>query len=355
MEIKFKPFDCASQLEQQRALFKESFPETEGDVIQQEDHYFWKFQSFPNDVKSWEYIATIEDEFAGYYAALPYRYKIGDKTTHVGMVCDVMTSPSFRGKGIFTKLGSYATTELSKVVPFIMGYPIRKEVIPGHLKIGWQIPFQLPLYMKFLRLNALLKSKNLGFLSPVANLCIRMYNLIVHTKTNNTYNYKVTDNIDEVKGYDEFVNKWLSSVQNALLKYADFARWRYGAPERKYQFLLVYNSVGEMVGFVSFRKIIKESVPSYGILDYMVLPESADCYGYINKILAHQAKEDKVEAIMTMMSKYSAEKYCFCKNGFFKSPFVFELIIKNLTKDFSEKDLFNEKDWHLMWVDSDDL
>lgn len=355
MDIKFEPFDYTSQLVQQRKLFQDSFPETEGEAIQHNEHYFWKFQSFPNEVKSWEYVAKIEDEFAGYYAALPYRYKIGSKTTPVGMVCDVMTSPNFRGKGIFTKLGRYSTSELSKNVPFTMGYPIRKEVIPGHLKIGWKIPFSLPLYMKFLRLNALLKSKKLGFLAPIANLCVNIYNLIVHTKINKSYSYTVADNIDDVKDYDDFVNKWLNVVQNALIKDQDFARWRYGAPERKYQFLSVYNSVGEMTGFVSFRKIIKEGVPSYGILDYMVLPESNDCHGFIINTLTRIAKKDQVEAMMAMMSKYAATNYQLCKNGFFRSPFVFELIIKNLTKEFSEKDLFNENNWHLMWVDSDDL
>ena len=87
----------------------------------------------------------------------------------------------------------------------------------------------------------------------------------------------------------------------------------------------------------------------------MVLPEHKDCYGLVNKVLINCAKKEKVEAIMTMMSKNSASEYQLYKNGYFKSPFVFQLIIKNLTKEFSDKELFNEKNWHLMWVDSDDL
>lgn len=355
MELSFSPFDYKANLPQQRDLFKDCFPETNGEVIQEDIHYMWKFHSFPNSVPSWEYACYANFEMVGYYAALPYRYKIGEKFTEVGMVCDVMTSSKLRGKGIFTKMGTYSTNELSVVVPFTMGYPIRKEVIPGHLKVGWKIPFNLPLYMKFIRLNTLLKSKKLGFLAPLANVCISLYNGIIKTGSNKKYSFKLSTNINDVKDYDAFTKEWSTSVPNALVKDLPFAIWRYGAPGRSYQFLSIYNETGVMIGFVSFRKIIKERVPSFGILDYMVLPDYKDCHGLINEVLINCAKKENVEAIMTMMSKGSAAEYQLYKNGFFKSPFVFQLIIKNLTLEFSDKMLFNEKNWHLMWVDSDDL
>ena len=236
-----------------------------------------------------------------------------------------------------------------------MGYPIRREVIPGHLKVGWKIPFSMPLYMKFIRLDTVLRNRKLGFLSPFANALIRIYNGIVKSRLNKKYSVRHTTNINDVKDYDTFTKEWSTSVPNALIKDLPFAIWRYGAPERSYQFLSIYNETGGMIGFVSFRKIIKEGVPSFGIVDYMVLPDCKDCHGLINRFLTCYAKAQKVEAIMTMMSRGSAVEYQLCKNGFFKSPFVFQLIIKNLTHQFSDEILLNEKNWHLMWVDSDDL
>jgi len=355
MELSFSHFDSTENLVQQRDLFKDCFPETNGEIIQKDIYYMWKFHSFPNIVSSYEYASYLESEMVGYYAAIPYRYKIGEKVTPVGMVCDVMTSSKYRGKGIFTKMGNYSTGELSTVVPFTMGYPIRKEVIPGHLKVGWKIPFSIPLYIKFIRLNSLLKARGLVFLSPMANAFISVYNFFVIGKINKKYTYNLSTNITDVKDYDAFAKKWSSSLPNALIKDLPFSIWRYGAPEKNYQFLSVYSKEAKMIGFVSFRKIIKEGIPSFGILDYMVLPEFEDCHGLINSILINCAKKNKVEAIITMMSKYSATKYQLFKNGYFKSPFVFQLIIKNLTHDFSDDVLFNEKNWHLMWVDSDDL
>lgn len=355
-ELELKSFDYIHNLAEQRELFKDCFPETNGDPIQGDKHYFWKFHSFPSEIKSWEYAAWFDKEIVGYYAALPYIYKIGNEVVNVGMVCDVMTSSKFRGKGIFTKLGHYSTDELAAAhIPFIMGYPIRKEVIPGHLKVGWKSPFTLPLYMKFIRLNTLLKSKKIEFIVPFANLFIGLYNWFTRTKTSSELTYTLSENIEDVKEYEVFTKEWNDSVPNALIKDFKFAKWRYSAPERKYNFLSIYDKKGKMIGFVSFRKIFKEGVPSYGILDYMVLPNHSGCYGLVNKVLSNCAKTDNVEIIMTMMSKYSASKYQLLKNGFFKSPYVFQLIIKNLTNEFYDETLFKEKNWHLMWVDSDDL
>jgi hypothetical protein len=38
----------------------------------------------------------------------------------------------------------------------VTGYPIRPEVIPGHLKVGWSIVAKLPVYVKVVRTDALL-------------------------------------------------------------------------------------------------------------------------------------------------------------------------------------------------------
>lgn len=355
MELILSNFDYTKNLSQQRALFKDCFPETDGEAIQGDVHYRWKFHSFPNEPNSWEFASYIGSEMVGYYAALPYCYKIGNKRTKVGMVCDVMTSSKHRGKGIFTQMGRYSTQELAYKVPFIMGYPIRKEVIPGHLKIGWKIPFSLPLYMKFIRLNSFLASKNVGFMAPLANFLISVYNNLLKTKSKQKYSNHISSNIEDVVGYDDFSKEWENSLPNALIKDLPFALWRYRAPERTYNFLSIYNPKEKMVGFVSFRKILKLGVPSYGILDYMVLPGYEDCHGLINKVLSDCAKKENVDAIMTMMSKYSARTYRLCKNGFLRSPFGFKLIIKNLTNEFPSEALFDEKNWHLMWVDSDDL
>lgn len=355
MELSFSQFNYEDNLDKQRKLFIDCFPETKGDEIQSKEHYMWKFHSAPNLIQSWEFAAFYNNEITGYYAAIPYKYNIGKRIAVVGMVCDVMTSSLHRGKGIFTKMGKYSTQELSNKVPFTIGFPIRKEVIPGHIKVGWNIPFSMPLYIKFIRLDSLLKNKNLKFLIPFANIAIKTYNYLISSKISSKYSVNIKTDIREIDGYESFTKEWSESVPNSLVKDMPFTVWRYGAPKRVYKFLSITNIEGKLVGFVSFRNILKEGIPSYGILDYMVLPGFKDCHGIINKAITESAKRDNVEAILVMMSKTSALNYKLLRNGYFKSPFSFKLIIKNLTSEFSDEQLFNEKNWHLMWVDTDDL
>ena len=351
MDLEYQQFDFKKDLEKQRDLFGDAFSEVEDKSI---ELYNWQFHQFPNNINSFEYCSYINDEMVGYYAAIPYRYKILDSFTDVGMVCGVMTSSKHRGKGIFTQMGKYATTELAKSVPFTTGYPIRKAVIPGHLKVGWKIAFELPLYMKFIKSNSLLKSKGISFGSFLVNPILSLYNYFCKSKSRYNYESLYYADISQIKGYDEFLNNWVVSVPNALIKDFSFASWRYGCPGKTYQFLVIKLN-NKIVGFSSFCSIVKEGVPSFCLLDLMILPDHFDCIGYLFGNLSKKAKLEGVEAIMFMMSKYSAKKYRVIRNGFIKSPFKFSLIIKNLTNHFSDAILFKEENWHLMWVDSDDL
>lgn len=354
--LRFEIFDSKKNLEEQRRLFKDCFPETDGDPIQGKEHYMWKFHSFPIEGdKSWEYATYIGDEMVGYYAAIPYRYKIGNIHTSVGMVCDVMTSSHHRGQGIFTKLGRYSTGELANHVPITMGYPIRKPVIPGHLKVGWKIAYEMPLYMKFLKFNSILASKHVGFLAYVMNPFLSIYNWVVKIGGDKSFVCKVFTRIGDVEGYSDLVEKWRKELPNTLDKNLDFSRWRYGAPNRNYFFIGSYNKSGVLVGFSACRYVIRESVPSLCILDYIVLKNYRSCLGSIMSRLTSLAKEMGAEVLMTMMSRVSASNYQLIRSGFIMSPFKFYLIIKNLNNKLADDELYDERKWHLMWVDCDDL
>ena len=357
MELQFKQFDKNSELKKQRELFIDCFPENVGTAVIEEKHYNWKFHSFPNVTPSYEYVSYDKENMVGYYAAIPYRYKINNKNTPVAMVCDVMTSSKLRGKGIFTKLGGYSVNQLkNEGLPFCTGYPIRKEVIPGHLKVGWKIAFELPLYIKLLKANGILKKKKLSLLSMFINPFLSLYHfiLLIHFKNKSDYSVKIYNKIDEIEGIETFTSEWSKQIPNALIKDNSFLMWRFNAPERFYNFIVVRKKAS-ILGFVAARKIIKEEIPSLAIIDWMVLNDNAMVNFLLNKNVHLFAKNNEMEVILTMMSKSSANNLNLFRNGFLKSPYKFYLIVKNLTGEFSDEILLNEKNWHLMWIDSDDL
>ena len=357
MELTFKEFDLNTQIEQHRELFAKCFPEVYNTdplyVSHYERTFFHQYHSFPSSVKSFQYVAMLGDEMVGYYGVLPYTYLINGQLVQSGMVGGVMTSPNYRKMGIFVKLGNFAShhQKLSGA-SFNHTFPIRKAVMPGFIKKGWDIIFELPLYIRFLKLNALLKSKNLSLLMPLLNPIIHLYNFLLKRKDNADFEVKVFNKTEHMIGYDDFINKYYKSVSNTLMKDRAFIQWRYGTPGKEYFFFCAYKG-DSLMGLVSVCSIVREGVPSYGIVDFMVVDKK--CLPNLHNAVFTQAKISQKEAVMMMMSKTSARKYKLTKNAYLKSPFKFNLIFKNLNQQFSKEELSNEDNWHLMFVDSDDL
>ncbi|NUM80265.1 GNAT family N-acetyltransferase [bacterium] len=354
----FQPFDASKNLDEQRELFVACFPENQNTSSVSKEHYQWKFHTFPAKPHSYEFCGYDQSKMVSYYAALPYRYSIHGEEQLCGMVCDVMTHPNMRGKGVFTKIGHYSTDQLKQLgIDFTSGYPIRPEVIPGHLKVGWKIVFKLPIYIQFYRFNAVFKSKNLSFLSPFANIataCWRLLLKIFERKFGGTFEIIDQNHINKIPGYDSFFEQWKKNIPNALFKTPDFLYWRTHAPGSEYDIILLRDKSG-LIGFCLTRFTALEKIPCVAILDWMLLEGKDRARFSLNRALYSLVRRYRAEAVVTMMSPYWAERYGLWKLGFIRSPYAFSMIIKKLNDRISDEKLYNEKDWHLMWIDSDDL
>jgi hypothetical protein len=361
MELTFRRFDHESNLTEQRSLFQNSFPEGVGTSAETPEHYYWKFQSFPGKIKSYEYGAWARETktLVGYYAALPYRYRIDGQTVVCGMVCDVMTHSSARGQGVFTQLGRYATNDLkSSDISFTAGYPVRPEVIPGHLKVGWKIAFPLPTYIKLLKANALLEARRLKVLTPITNVVLKAFTFCLRKPFAGSASYSVT--VKDTKGlvdlpeYDQFFAEWSKGQKHILVKDRDFWKWRLGAPSTEYKAVCIYKD-RTLVAIAVTRATELKNIPTLAILDLMVVPGHERCLSFLHRQTELLALQLNAEAISVMVSQTWARKYRLFRQGFLKTPFIFHLIFKRLSEGMSEESLSQEENWHLMWVDSDDL
>ena len=353
--LRFLNFNNQKGLKEQRSLFSSCFPEHKDSTLSSNEYYFWKFHSFPTKNKSHEYAVYDGNSIIGYYAALPYRYSINGVHAISGMVCDIMIHPLMRNKGIFTKLGEFATMELKKEgIAFTTGFPIRKEVIPGHLKIGWQINFQLPLYICPLKANDILKSKKIAFFSPLVNCVLKALHIGLSWRNKTKLEIKSisSSEIDTFVEYESFLNKWTLNQKCYLIKTRDFLKWRLGA----FQYNLTYlKKDSSIVALAISRMVELNGVNSLALLDLMVLPEHIDCLPQLMVELRRQAKTCNVEVIVGMFSRFWARKYKLWRSGFVRSPFSFTFITKRLDNTISDQEFSREDQWHLMWIDSDDL
>lgn len=359
MSLTFKPFDEAREFAPQRELFVDAFPEQKGQVVESRAHYLWKFHSFPHAPAAYEYSAYLGDKMVGYYAAIPFQYGIGAAQRTAGMVCDVMTHTQARGQGVFTRLGKYSLDELTKAgVDFVTGYPIRPEVIPGHLKVGWKIVCPLPLYVKFLSTKTLLAGRGFGWFAPLGNLAVRTMNGLLSLVTPRASRYRCEELSRDAFLTDPavaaFCLAWQQHVANHLTKTPAYYRWRLGAPQTQYRFFVVRESEA-VVALAVCRRTDLRGIPSLAILDFMVLPEHGRAARSLHRAIADAAAQDGAEAVATMSTRHWARRYGFLRAGMLRSPLTFKLIVKKLNASMSDDELYSEERWHLMWIDSDDL
>lgn len=360
MSLTFSEFDWPSDLKEQRSLFRACFPENLGLPPETEAFYHRKFHALPGPPASYEYLARDDQGAAGYYAALPFPYVIGDQVLRGGMVCDVMTAPRLRGRGVFTKLGAYSLGKLQEAgVDFVTGYPRRPEVVPGHLKVGWSIAFRLPMYLLPLSLKSLLRSKKLGFLAPVADACVSAWQFVSGTMSRPSSELVAEalspDEFFRKGDYASFYERWKTNKGSVLLKTEAFLRWRFAVrPEVEYRIIAVRNG-GELVGVSVVRSCDPDGIPSLGILDVMCVGDERLVLRSLRAAWIRLAQEWHREFVIMMLSAFHARRVRLWRLGFLRSPVNFDFIIKRLSVRASGMVPLSPDQWHLMWIDSDDL
>jgi hypothetical protein len=274
------------------------------------------------------------------------------------MVCDVMTSSAARGRGVFTRLGEYSLSRMQESeLAFVTGYPIRPEVMGGHLRVGWKVAFELPMYLRPLRSNAILASRHLGALAPIVNVGLRGIGALLTLRSGaDRYSVETGPPGTLLHGPElsTFLERWSGSVENHLVKTPDFYSWRLGAPGTDYQVFRVCRA-GAVVALAIGRVTTLQGIPSLALLDLMVLDEEQAALSELFDEIERAARAAGAEAVVTMMSRHQAARHRLRRFGYLRSPFAFRLIIRSVSESLDIDSISAEAAWHLMWIDSDDL
>lgn len=359
MEIQYRPYQAEADWKSYRELFKLSFPETHGTSVESEHHYRWKFQEFPDAETSYQYVGDEGGRVVGYYAALPYVYQIDGVRRRCAMVCDVMTHPGYRGRGIFTQIGRFATSELAKAgLGFTTGYPIRPEVLPGHLKVGWQVVQAMPTFVRPLGISGLLPAplKPLGKLADSLVRAAQFWSL----RGDKGYSTQTYDRDDFIRlvarshEYAKFLTTWLDAQPNALVKDADFLDWRTRAPGATYGFVALRKG-DELVGLSLARPTRLRGFETLAVLDFMVLKGHLRGCRSLHAALARLAREERKDVVACMVAPDWARAYRFARSCYLRTGAAFSLIVKKLDPDIEDDSLSGAGRWHTFWIDSDDL
>jgi len=367
VSLNFFTFEGKGLMDERQELFVNAFPETIGLPSSSVQHYQWKFYDFPYAGVA-QYGVRLENRLVGYYAALPYRYRLGgQKIQNFGMVCDVMTHSQARGCGIFTKLGAYALSEMEEKLnaPIVTGFPVRPEVIPGHLKVGWKVLFDLPVYIIPFASPTKFLSGAFLFLRPIATLFFFLYRSLVSaflwTLSSSKFHLKmskVNGEFFDRRDVKNFYKEANPGVFIQLERESDFLQWRFSAPEVSYAAIEIFE--GEKIESILLcRNTELKEVASLAILDFSTSKEfrSIRSNFAVWKAFGLLYKKRRFAFVAAMTNPSTAKRLALLSLSFLKSPLSFKFISRGFSSlgEPVERRFLKEDSWHLMWLDSDDL
>ncbi len=271
----------------------------------------------------------------GYYGALPFTYHVSGSPRIAGMVCDVMTDSHMRGKGIFTMQGRYATEMMAKEgVSFVTGYPIRPSVLPGHIKVGWKVAFELPGLFQAPGSDYTTRSPRPSLTRPGSAAPVRSYQAaargLAPRDDGGVCRQYSPEEFFALPEYESFQKAWSSQYEIYLVRTPDFFRWRLSAPATSYRIIALYHG-RELTGMAVVRNSTINNLDMTAIVDLMILSEHASAACALHREVERFARQSRTGGVVIMATRPDAARWRLYRYGFLRSPVKFKLILKWLS------------------------
>jgi hypothetical protein len=306
-EVDFLPYKLINAFARSYSM---SFPElrlTESALI---DFLNRKFQLLENsDTHNIAALITNDGVVASGYGIVRNRYAQGVHDIEVGLVCDVFTNANFRKMGLFKKVSLLAIRrEQLEATNFFIGFPIRDEVMPGHLSVGWKHLFDMPLWWGLPRIGTLRNVTK----SP--NMSAAMFD-------------------PQKKGI-------------AIKVSEDFLKWRFSLFKVDYYLI----SVPDSRDFAIVRKSKLKNIP-FTCIVFMQSTNNKNAKILVRKIRNLSLRLGTVGVIGCWNNSY-AEDLNLKSSGLRRSSMSQKVIVRELKNFRCPKE---EKSYRLSWIDSDTL
>lgn len=357
MSIEYREVPLATSGAEYHELFLDAFPEKKDASIAGAEHYAWKFLQQPGPAAPLGYAAFEETTPAGFYGAIPLSYRAAGRTMTAALICDVMTASSMRGRGIFTRMGRCAIDDMAKRgIDFLTGYPIRPEVIPGHLKVGWKILFRLPIFLKVVRSRAILERAHCGLLAPLGDIGALAYRGAAKLFRAGTRGVRtVSMDIATLLARPDlaaFLERWSEQGGHRLIRTTDLLRWRLSAPAAQCEAVVALDG-DRLVGLALASHSDVRGVPVLTVLDFLLLPGFAHASGALHDALETLAVRAGLSCVGLMTTAEKAAEWELQSNGYLRSPFVYDFILRWLVAGEMPASIASAAEWHLTWFDTD--
>lgn len=334
------------------ALRKRVFA-TEDPEKQLPEFWSWEFLEGPEGAARL-FVAEHGDAIVGHYAIIPQDFVLQGAPTKGSIVVDVMTDPDYRFQGMFKKIGIFSLKSAADAVSFATGYPIRKEVMPGHLSIGWTIRQKLPVLVRPLDWTAVAARFGLPFGRVARALATpwRWVRTRMRPRPSSSECIAILDrsHCGELASVAE---AGLAGFDTYRVRTARHFDWRYFAnPNWKYEVLGLTGPRG-LAAYVVTRRATLLGTESLAIVDLGCLPGAKRELAVLLDEATARGTAAGLAVAGAMISTGNAYYRALRSAGYYPGPHRFSLIVYALQQQYREALVRARGNWFLTWGDTD--
>jgi hypothetical protein len=278
---------------------------------------------------------------------LPRNYTLNGNHLNVGLVVDVMTNTALRGQGLFVRSGLEAIRRLERTnVKTVIGFPIRKEVLPGHLKVGWNVQLTMPIYVCPVG-SAQNTRFNHRLISSFAKI-LRVISSPLRVSKSQISEIAVSELLED----QNLLNFFSAGTEQKLIqidKSKEFLDWRLNRPGVDYKVFLCSDNSPKSVAIV--RKMDLNGFQTIALLDFC--SEGTKWTRAMIRHLMDYAKNQKVDFLAISTNPTNAKRLKILQTGFVRSHKKFKVITRSIGHDLNTFTQSDESSFRMTWLDSD--
>jgi len=343
------------------ALAEVIFP---GEDISDPRFIRWMYEENPGG-RAIEYASLNAGRVVGHVAALPYRYKFGDRTLTAGLVINAITHPDFRGKGVFMVLTEILNRRCGRAgIEFTFGYANSNSEKGCLRHLAYKELGRFPLWILPFRPARIADAQDPrppAWLRAAARLAgpgARAWAFVRRPLFRRGITVEAVREIGP-----EFDALWESArggYGNILVRDRAFLDWRFHrAPTRRYE-ILAARKHGRLVGYLASTTTPVQGLRWAMIMDMLVADSREGRAAAARLVEAHvrRARAAGADLAAGLMFRHAPAAAGLRRNGFLVAssrllPRDFPILLHWNLAEKEPETLFDLKSWYLTMGDYD--
>jgi len=341
-------------------LWRASFPEGE---LERAELGYWNWQFIDNPAGRGKIRLAVHDgKIVGQYTVIPMHMQVQGIPVLGTLSIDTMTHPDYRHQGMFRTLANELYAQLGENhIPLTYGFPNDNSLGGFVKKLQWKHIYTLPVYVKPLRVGAIIEQVICNPFLAHAVLPFAQLTRAVFLR-NHVPLSEIGDQLHWIIRFDsradELWHRAYDTNMVAVTRDAMYLNWRYfDNPQRDYR-AVAFEENGELIAYAVVRVMKQFGLRGVMIMELESQPNRDDAIQEVIKAISEYILEVGADLATYLAHGENYLIDLLKQNGFILLPKRFSL--KNwffgvrMNDHSIDQQIINDPDnWYLTFGDTD--